>query len=253
MLPPTASRLGLGVTGPHAGPAVAPAQTALLVREAIARGVTLFDTGPMYGAGEGERRLGAALREAPRAGVFICTKARTWTPDSPDAPADSVRRSLDLSLGRLGLHHVDALLLHGPRPADVAPALAALRADGRATRVGVCGRGPELVAGLDAGADLLMAPVAGADALLSRAAAAGAAVFAIETMRGRGRVRAPTSLADAWYLARAARDALRGTTPGMGVGVADALRRPAVASVIVQTTRLAHLIENARAAGVAAA
>jgi aryl-alcohol dehydrogenase-like predicted oxidoreductase len=212
-------------------------------------GVTLFDTGPMYGAGEGERRLGIALREIARDGVFISTKARTWMPGEASTPADRVRASLDGSLARLGVDRVDALFLHGPRPEDVAPAFAALRADGRAGRFGICGRGDELDAGLDAGADLLMTPLTGADARLARAAAMGVPVFAIETMRGRAGLRWPTSRADAWYVARAMRDAWKGSAPPAGDGVAAALARPAVASVIVQTTRVTHLAENARAAG----
>lgn len=255
MLPPAATRLGLGVTGPHATPAVTREGTARLVHAALDLGVTLFDTGPMYGAGEGERRLGGALASVARERVFVCTKARTWNAGDERAPAAIVAASLAESLQRLGLDHVDALFLHGPRPADIAApvleTLASLKAAGRIRFAGVCGRGPECLAGLASGGiDLLMAPVAGADALLAAAARRGVPVFAIETMRGRRSPwRAPASVADAWYLARAARDAWIGAAPPPGDGVAAALSRPAVASVIVQTTRAAHLAENARAAG----
>ncbi len=255
MLPSAATRLGLGVTGPHATPAVTRGATARLVHAAIDLGVTVFDTGPMYGAGEGERRLGAALAGVARDRVFVCTKARTWNPGDGRAPAAIVAASLAESLDRLGLAHVDALFLHGPRREDIAApvleTLASLKAAGRIRYAGVCGRGPECGAGLASGGiDLLMTPVACADDLLAEAARRGVPVFAIETMRGRRSPwRAPASVADAWYLARAVRDAWLGAAPPAGDGIAAALARPAVASVIVQTTRAGHLAENARAAG----
>ena len=261
-LPLSLSRLGFGVTGPHASPLVAPQVTASLIASAIAEGVTLFDTGPMYGGGEGERRLGAALRVAARDRVFVCTKARTWPLKAgSDAiagtPADRVRRSLDASLTRLGLDRVDALFLHGPRCEDFAPplmaTLAALKAEGLIGAIGVCGRGPELDAALDAeGIDFLMMPLEGQAARLGRAASRGVAVLAIETMRSaRTGLRAPASAADLWYLARAGRDALAGAPPASGPGIAAALQQPAVCSVIVQTTRLEHLRANAATARMA--
>ncbi len=261
MLTPPASfsRLGFGVTGPHATPAIAREETVALIHAAMAEGVTLFDTGPMYGAGEGERRLGAAIRQVPRAGVFICTKARTWPmrggdTDRSTTPADRVCRSLEESLARLGLDRMDALLLHGPRPEDFTPSLRAalqrLKAEGTVGAVGVCGRGEELDAALAwGGLDLLMMPLAGAAARLERAAARGVSVMAIETMRGRQSPwRMPASGADLWYLARAMRDAITGAVAPVDGGVADALTRPAVRTVVVQTTRRAHLRANAAAA-----
>ena len=252
-LPAPFSRLGFGVTGPHATPLVAPAATEALIAAAVAAGVTLFDTGPMYGAGEGERRLGAALRSLPREAVFVCTKARTRPISADDGAAaapDRVRRSLAESLARLGLDRVDALFLHGPTPEDftssLMQALAGLKAEGLIGAIGVCGRGAELDAALENdGIDLLMMPVTGPPGRLARAAAKGIPVIAIETMRARNApLRLPTSAADLWYLARAGRDALTGTAPA-GSGIAAALAAPAVVSVVVQTTRLAHLRANA--------
>lgn len=254
-LPASFSRLGLGITGPHASAAVSRDATVALIAAAVAAGVTLFDTGPMYGDGEGERRLGAALKGLRRDDVFICTKARTW-PLKADtgpamAPADRVRRSLEASLHRLGVDRVDALLLHGPAPTDFTPPLMAalerLRGEGVVGRLGVCGRGAELDAALDVPAfDLMMAPLSGP---LARAAAQGVTVMAIETMRGKASPwRIPRSRADLWYLARAARDALRGVPPPDAGGIGAALGRPAVRTVVVQTTRLAHLRANAAAA-----
>lgn len=254
------SRLGFGVTGPHATPAVARRDTIALIHHAAALGVRVFDTGPMYGDGEAELRLGAALRTLSRDQVCVVTKARTWPLRAEEGaplltPAQRVRRSVEESLKRLGVAHVDALFLHGPLPQDFTPELAATLADlksrGLIGAAGVCGRGVELDAALDAGGfDLLMMPVADAQARLARAAAQGVRVFAIETMRARaGRWRLPKSAADLWYLARAARDAATGVAAPVDTGIAGALSLPPVASVIVQTTRASHLEENARDAG----
>ena len=189
--------------------------------------------------------------------VFISTKARTrplGPEDGVGPPADRVRRSLAESLTRLGLDRVDVLFLHGPAPDDFTPslmgALRGLKAEGLIGSMGVCGRGEELDAALTVdGFDLLMMPVTGQSGRLARAAARGIPVIAIETMRSRrAPLRLPTSAADLWYLARAGRDALTGSAPAAGTGIAEALALPAVASVVVQTTRLAHLKANAAAA-----
>lgn len=243
------ARLGFGVTGPHATAFVAPRDTAALVHAALDLGVTTFDTGPMYGGGEGERRLGLALRGAARDRVFVVTKARTFGPG-----AIGLAASLEGSLARLGLEHVDALLLHGPRPEDLARVrddLERLRARGLALRFGVCGRGDERAAMLAEPPglfDLLMTPLDD-DGLLARAAAQSVDVLAIEVLRGRGGFRAPKQRADLWYLARDLRDAFKGTAPNPGPGLDAALSHDAVSGVIVTTTRLAHLEGNARAAG----
>lgn len=248
------SPLGFGVTGPHVTPLVARKDTERLVRAAIDLGVTTFDTGPMYGDGEGEVRLGHALKGVPRDSVFVITKARAWG-GAGDAP--SLARSLEDSLRRLQLDHVDALLLHGPGADDVARAhadgaLHALRDRGLAPRIGVCGRGSERAAMLDCAGDLfdlLMTPLDD-DALLHRAATKNVDVIAIETMRSRRRLRALQSLADVWYLARDARDALTGAPHPQGPGLQAALALPGVRSAIVTTTRRAHLEDNARLAAI---
>lgn len=250
------SRLGLGITGPHATSLVSAADTTRLVRVAIDLGATTFDTGPMYGDGEAERRLGLALKGVPRDSVFVITKARTWT---RDGATPSISASLKESLARLGIAHVDALLLHGPLPDDVtriceSGELDALRDQGLARRFGVCGRGAEREAMIATRSvrplfDLLMTPVTSEERLLKSAAALGVDVIAIETMRAQRRFRAPRSLADFWYLARDARDAMAGAPQASGAGVAGSLALPGVRCAVVTTTRPAHLEENARAAG----
>ncbi|MFD8738290.1 aldo/keto reductase [Streptomyces sp. NPDC059618] len=133
------------------------------VAAAWTSGIRYFDTAPHYGLGLSERRLGAALRGLPRARFTVSTKVgrvlepvdtggddladgfavpathrRVW-----DFSADGVRRSLDASLERLGLDHVDVVYLHDPDDhAEQAfregfPALAELRSQGVVGAIGV--------------------------------------------------------------------------------------------------------------------
>ncbi|WP_427165391.1 aldo/keto reductase [Streptomyces sp. C1-1] len=132
------------------------------VSAAWAEGIRYFDTAPHYGLGLSERRLGAALRERPRADYTISTKVgrrlepsdeggddlangfavpathgRVW-----DFSADGVRRTLEASLDRLGLDRVDAVYLHDPDDhAEQAfregyPALEELRSQGVVGAIG---------------------------------------------------------------------------------------------------------------------
>ncbi|NGO69200.1 aldo/keto reductase [Streptomyces sp. SB3404] len=126
-------------------------------------GIRYFDTAPHYGLGLSERRLGAALRDRPRAAYTLSTKVgRLLVPGGPggrdaaggfavpadrrrvwDFSADGVRRSLAESLERLGLDRVDVVYLHDPddhtRQAlrEGYPALERLRAEGAVGAIGV--------------------------------------------------------------------------------------------------------------------
>ena len=98
-------------------------------------GIRYFDTAPHYGLGLSERRLGAALGDRPRGEYVISTKVGRLLETAPSAAggrdaegfdvpsglvrrfdysADGVRRSLEASLGRLGLDRVDIALIHDP-------------------------------------------------------------------------------------------------------------------------------------------
>ncbi|MBW2282188.1 MAG: aldo/keto reductase, partial [Deltaproteobacteria bacterium] len=122
------SRLGLG--GAALGNLYAPvtdADARAAVDAAWRVGVRYFDTAPLYGFGLSERRLGDALR--PRDGAVVSTKVGRRLHPSPgredggfvdalpfeprwDYSYDGARRSLDDSLQRLGLDHVDVALVH---------------------------------------------------------------------------------------------------------------------------------------------
>lgn len=135
------------------------------VEAAWAGGIRYFDTAPHYGLGLSERRLGLALKDKPRDEFLVSTKVgRLLVPaDNPgqarddegfDVPADTrrvwdpseagIRRSLEESLGRLGLDHVDVLYLHDPDAYDLEagitqalPAMEKLRAEGLVKAIGV--------------------------------------------------------------------------------------------------------------------
>ena len=88
------------------------------VQRSYEHGIRFFDTAPLYGAGEAERRLGAALRGVPRDEVVIQTKVgRIIRPDRSiyfDYSRDGVMKSFEDSLERLGMDRVDILLVHDP-------------------------------------------------------------------------------------------------------------------------------------------
>jgi D-threo-aldose 1-dehydrogenase len=96
-------------------------------------GIRAFDTAPHYGVGVSERRLGSFLAGRRRGEFTVCTKVgRRLVPAAGDVQGedgfydippltrvrdysrDGVRRSLEESLGRLGLDRVDIALVHDP-------------------------------------------------------------------------------------------------------------------------------------------
>lgn len=82
------------------------------VRTALDYGITTFDTSPYYGKGRSEEVLGQALRGINREAFTVITKCGRYDHTSFDFSADRVRRSVDESLTRLKLDHIDLLLCH---------------------------------------------------------------------------------------------------------------------------------------------
>jgi D-threo-aldose 1-dehydrogenase len=102
-----------------------------LIEAAFESGVTFFDTAPFYGYTTSERRLGAALAERGRTSFVLSTKVGRrlvpsadvskvvdgWHEAGPFRPVfdytrEGILRSFEDSLERLGLEHVDVLLVH---------------------------------------------------------------------------------------------------------------------------------------------
>jgi D-threo-aldose 1-dehydrogenase len=144
--------LGLG-TAPLAGlyEPVDDETAHVVVERAWELGVRYFDTAPYYGSGLAERRLGEALREKPRDAFVLSTKVgRLLRPDASgwegayfNFSYDGALRSLDESLGRLGLDCVEIALVHDPDDhydealVGAFPALARLRDEGAVRAIGV--------------------------------------------------------------------------------------------------------------------
>jgi 2,5-diketo-D-gluconate reductase B len=107
-----------------------------LVSAALEEGYRLLDTGQFYG---NEAEVGEAVRRSsvPRDEIWVTTKV--LHPKAPAAP--DLRTAALESLGRLGLDHVDALLIHWPNPAYDLKAsleqLVQLREEGRTRVIGV--------------------------------------------------------------------------------------------------------------------
>lgn len=79
-------------------------------------GLRYFDTAPLYGGGESERRFGASLARRSRDEFVLSTKAGRNGTESFDYSTEGVTRSLQGSLERLGLSRVDIVYLHDVDP-----------------------------------------------------------------------------------------------------------------------------------------
>jgi D-threo-aldose 1-dehydrogenase len=167
------------------------------IDSAWAVGIRYFDTAPHYGLGLSESRLGAALKDRPRAEFVISTKVgRVLVPnanprgtdiadgfDVPDVfervndySRDGVRRSLHASLARLQLDRVDIVLVHDPDEfvdqalREALPALVELREQNVVGAIGVGMNQWEALRRFVLECDLDVVMVAGRWTLLDRSA-----------------------------------------------------------------------------------
>ena len=121
-----------------------------VVARALAAGVNYFDTAVQYGDGESETNLGRVLKKLKPANAIVGTKVRV-PPSEFGRIADTVTKSLEGSLARLGLERVDIFHLHNPVTEagggtamsvrqvldDVVPAFERLRAQGKIRFLGM--------------------------------------------------------------------------------------------------------------------
>lgn len=211
-----ARRLGFGVSGPHGSPLIRPEATVQMIQHAYALGVRVFDTGPSYGAGEAERRLGEALARLPPYDPIVSTKVGMLSSGlrrrHRDFTPEAVRRSVHASLKRLRRARIDWLFLHGPSPGELTDellkTLVDLKFKGDIVSLGICGRGKELDAALASGHFThFMAPVhAGLSQQekerIYRLRSAGE-LIGIETLAAANpRFPVPVSAGATWRLAR---------------------------------------------------
>jgi len=121
------------------------AEVESLVGTALDAGVNFIDTADVYSDGESERLLGAALKalDRPREQVVVATKVRGRVGPGPNQVGLSrahILASIDASLRRLGLDHVDLYQIHGVDPTtpieETVRALDAVVTSGKARYVG---------------------------------------------------------------------------------------------------------------------
>jgi D-threo-aldose 1-dehydrogenase len=131
-LPFSVSALGLG-TAPLGNQfrIVTEADSQAVFNESWDAGIRYFDTAPMYGHGLSEHRTGEALRLRPRRDYILSTKVGRmlvpvrraevispfWIDPLPfqvtyDYSYDGVMRSIEDSLQRLALEHIDIAFIH---------------------------------------------------------------------------------------------------------------------------------------------
>lgn len=259
-----ARRLGFGVSGPHGSALIRPETTVQLIQHAYALGVRVFDTGPSYGAGEAERRLGEALCRLPPYDPIVSTKVGLLSSGLKrrhrDFSPSGIRRSIESSLKRLRRGRIDWLFLHGPSPSELTDellkTLVDLKFKGDIVSLGICGRGSELDAALASGHFThFMAPVhAGLPQedkeRLYRLRSAGELV-GIETLApAHRRFPVPVSAGATWRLARSLMgwSAPRPPTP---MTIEEALNwsldEGGAHRIITTTSRLDHLESNVAA------
>ena len=94
------------------------------VHVAMDVGMNFIDTSPYYGRGMSEVMLGRVLPEIPRESYTLCTKLGRYAPAHFDFSARRVEESVDISLERMKVDHLDIVILHDIEFVDSSAALA---------------------------------------------------------------------------------------------------------------------------------
>jgi L-galactose dehydrogenase len=116
------------------------------VRVALDCGMNFIDTSPYYGRGMSEVLLGQVLPSIPRDTYFLGTKLGRYAPRHFDFSARRVIESVDVSLERMRVDHLDLVLCHDLEYVDMTqiveetlPALRRQVEKGKVRFVGVSG------------------------------------------------------------------------------------------------------------------
>ena len=116
------------------------------VEAAIDVGMNFIDTSPYYGRGMSEVLLGQVLPGIPRDRYFLGTKLGRYAPRHFDFSARRVIESVDISLERMRVDHLDIVLCHDLEFVDMTqiveetlPALRRLVQKGKVRFIGVSG------------------------------------------------------------------------------------------------------------------
>ena len=149
------SAIGFGAMGMSQsyGPPGPREDSIRVLRAAVERGVTFFDTAEVYGAGQNEELVGEAL--APFKGrVVIATKFGFRDPAAGtgaglDSSPQRIRKVVETSLKRLRVDAIDLLYQHRVDPAvpieDVAGAVKDLIAEGKVKHFGLSEAGAKTI------------------------------------------------------------------------------------------------------------
>ncbi len=148
------SVVGLGCMGmSQAFPPFPPREDMIsLIRTAVERGVTFFDTAQVYGPFTNEELVGEAL-EPVRDQVVIATKfgfeLSTGQPTGVDSRPETIKRSVEDSLRRLRTDRIDLLYQHRVDPnvpiEDVAGAVKELIEQGKVGHFGLSEAGVQTI------------------------------------------------------------------------------------------------------------
>jgi aryl-alcohol dehydrogenase-like predicted oxidoreductase len=116
------------------------------VHAALDVGMNFIDTSPFYGRGMSEVLLGVALRDVPRDRYILGTKLGRYDRAHFDFSARRVVESVDVSLHRMGVNHLDICLCHDIEFVEMAqivdetlPTLRRLQQQGKVRFVGISG------------------------------------------------------------------------------------------------------------------
>ena len=116
------------------------------VRAALDCGMNYIDTSPFYGRGMSEVMLGIALRDVPRDSYILSSKLGRYSGTHFDFSARRVQESVDISLERLGVEHIEIMLCHDIEFVDMQqivdetlPALRKEQEKGKVGHIGVSG------------------------------------------------------------------------------------------------------------------
>ncbi len=128
------------------------AESIATIHRALDQGITFFDTADIYGPHTNEQLLGRALK-GQRNSAFIATKFGILRdPANPlvrgaSGRPDYVRKSVDGSLSRLGVDHIDLYYQHRVDPAtpieETVGTLGDLVSEGKIRFVGLCEVSPQ--------------------------------------------------------------------------------------------------------------
>lgn len=116
------------------------------VHVALDCGMNFIDTSPFYGRGMSEVLLGVALKDVPRDSYLLGTKLGRYDKAHFDFSAKRVAESVDVSLHRMGVDHLDICLCHDiefvPMQQivdETLPALRKIQQQGKVRFVGISG------------------------------------------------------------------------------------------------------------------